>query len=201
MPLIQSHYVQIILHSLEASTQSGYDNISAKFLINCAEVLYEPITNLFNLSIVNEEYPDVLKRDNVVPIYRRKGGKNPVENYRAISIQPILAKIFEGFVNRALRNHIDKLITNNQHGFMKQKSCTTNLTCYTDFITKTFDNKTQLHTIYTDFRRAFYTVPHNLLLHKLNKQFGIEGKYAEMVRVLSFSNVLLLMGLVGIGTP
>ena len=94
-----------------------------------------------------------------------------------------------------------KLITNNQHSFMKQKSCTTNLTCYTDFITKTFDNKTQMHTIYTDFRRAFYTVPHNLLLHKLNKQFGIEGKYAEMVRVLSFSNVLLLMGLVGIGTP
>ena len=72
MPLIQSHYVQIILRSLEASTSSGYDNISAKFLINCAEVLYEPITNLFNLSIVNEEYPDVLKRDNVVPIYKRK---------------------------------------------------------------------------------------------------------------------------------
>ena len=58
---------------------------------------------------------------------------------------------------------------------MKKKSCASNLTCYTDFITKTFDNKSQTHTIYTDFRRAFDTVPHNLLLHKLHKQFGVEG--------------------------
>ena len=98
-----------------------------------------------------------------------------VENYRGISIQPILAKVFEGFVNRALRSHLSNLIIDNQDGFIQIKSCVTNLPSYSDFITKTFDNKTQTHSIYTDFRRAFDVVPHQLLLHKLNKQFGIEG--------------------------
>ena len=175
MPSITSHEVCNILRSLDSSTSSGYDNISAKFLIQCADVLCEPIANLFNLSINNGVYPDVLKRDNVVPIFKRKGKKTFVENYRGISIQPILAKVFEGFVNRALRSHLSNLIVDNQHGFMKSKSCVTNLTSYSDFITKTFDNKSQTHSIYTDFRRAFDVVPHVLLLHKLNKQFGIEG--------------------------
>ena len=175
MPLITSHEVRNILRSLDSSTSSGYDNISAKFLIQCADVLCEPISNLYNLSIINGEYPDVLKRDNVVPIFKRKGSKTAVENYRGIAIQPILAKVFEGFVNRALRSHLSNLIVDNQHGFMKSKSCATNLITYSDFITKTFDNKTQTHSIYTDFRRAFDVVPHKLLLHKLNKQFGVEG--------------------------
>ena len=76
MPHIKSHDVRNILRSLESSTSSGYDNISARFLIECADVLCEPIANLFNLSIINGEYPDVLKRDNVVPIFKRKGSKN-----------------------------------------------------------------------------------------------------------------------------
>ena len=173
MPPIDYNDVRNILRSLQPSTCSGYDNISATVLIKCADLIAKPIADLFNLSIARGEYPAVLKRDHVVPIFKRKGSKNCMENYRGISIQPILAKVFEGFVNRALRSHLYPLINTNQHGFLKNKSCATNLLCYSDFISKCFDEKCQTHTIYTDFKRAFDVVPHELLLLKINRQFGI----------------------------
>ena len=44
-----------------------------------------------------------------------------MKNYRAISMQPIIAKVFEGFVNRALREHLHLLLYENQHGFLKKQ--------------------------------------------------------------------------------
>ena len=175
MPRIKASDVRNILRSLEPSTSTGCDNISATFLIKCADSLCYPLADLFNISIQRGEYPDILKRDNVVPIYKRKGTKNSVDCYRGISLQPVIAKVFEGFINRALREHVTPLIYENQHGFLKNKSCASNLACYSDFISKTFDKKIQTHSIYTDFQRAFDVVPHELLLLKMNRRFGIEG--------------------------
>ena len=158
MPQIKYIDVQNILRSLQPSTASGSDNISATFLIKCSHLIAKPLVDLFNLSILRGEYPDILKRDNVFPVYKRKGSKNSIDCYRGISLQPIIAKIFEGFVNRALRDHLQPLINANQHGFLKSKSCTTNLASYADFISKCFDNKSQTHSIYTDFQHAFYVV-------------------------------------------
>ena len=110
-----------------------------------------------------------------MPIYKRKGTKNAIDCYRGISLQPVIAKVFEGFINRALREHVTPLIHQNQHGFLKNKSCASNLACYADFISKTFDMKSQTHSVYTDFQKAFDVVPHELLLLKMNRQFGIEG--------------------------
>ena len=175
IPLISASDVKNILRSLEPSTSTGSDNIPAVFIIRCADDLSKPIADLFNLSLLRGEYPTILKKDNVIPIYKRKGSKSEVISYRAISLQPILAKIFEGFVNKELRHHVTNMIIDNQHGFLPSKSCATNLLSYTDFISKSFDRKNQTHSIYTDFKKAFDLVPHHLLLLKLNKQFGIEG--------------------------
>ena len=108
-------------------------------------------------------------------IYDRNHFKKDVTGYRAIALQPIIAKVFEGFINRSLRIHINLLIKEDQHGFLKSKSCATNLLHFTDFVSKCFDRKSQTHVIYTDFRRAFDSVPHELLLLKLRSKFGIEN--------------------------
>ena len=62
---------------------------------------------------------------------------------------------------------------------MECRSTTTNLAVYTEIINKCFDDKVQLNSVYTDFSRAFDVVPHNLLLMKMERQFGITNNYLK----------------------
>ena len=182
------------LKNIKQHTSTGSDNIPAIFLLNTAESLCYPMCTIFNLSVRNGVYPDVLKLNHVIPIYKRKGDKNDVESYRGISIQPILAKVFERLVKKRLQPHIKSLISEKQHGFLPKKSCLTNLACYSDYISKHMDEKHDVHSIYTDFKKAFDSVPFNLLLHKLKCRFGIDGmelKWFESYLDNRFQRVVL----------
>ena len=174
MPPLTYDEVREKLKNLNVNGASGHDNMSAVFLSRSADVICVPLTDLFNRSLSEGVYPSVLKLNNVIPIFK-KGKKSDVLNYRGISIQPIIGKIFEFFVNKALRYHLKLLICEEQHGFMACRSTTTNLAVYTEIISKCFDDKAQLNAIYTDFSRAFDVVPHNLLLLKMERQFGISN--------------------------
>ena len=78
-------------------------------------------------------------------------------------------------VNDALKKHLKFLICDEQHGFTPGRSTTTNLLCYKDYISSALDDRAQVHSVYADFQKAFDTVPHQLLLHKMCNQFGVGG--------------------------
>ena len=166
------------LKSLNPHSSSGFSNIPAKVLIKCADQLCYPLCEIFNLSVSRGEYPNLLKFNNVLPIFKsgdKSRDKSCVESYRGISIQPIIAKLFESLVSKRLKPHIKHLITDEQHGFQPNKSTFSNLACYTDFITSALNDKCEVHSVYTDFSKAFDVVPHNLLLLKMSHHFGIDG--------------------------
>ena len=60
----------------------------------------------------------------------KKKAKNLNENYRPISLLPILAKIFENFLFEFLYDYLitDKFLTSCQSGFIKGDSCVNQLT-------------------------------------------------------------------------
>ena len=66
----------------------------------------------------------------------------------------------------------NKLITKSQHGFLKARSCLTNLLCFLEDITKWVDDGSPVDVVYLDFQKAFDKVPHQRLLTKL-KAYGI----------------------------
>ena len=112
-----------------------------------------------------------------------------------IAIQPVVSKLFEKIVNDALRSHLNLLICNEQHGFLPSKSTTTNLLAYKDFIAMALDDNVQVHSIYTDFHKAFDCVPHNLLLYKMSNLFGIYGNDLHWFRTyLSDRKQRVVMG-------
>jgi len=61
-----------------------------------------------------------------------------------------------------------------QHGFMKGRSCLTNLMCFSDQMTCLVDEGKAVDVIYLDFRKAFGTVPHSILLEKVDVH-GLNG--------------------------
>ena len=72
-------------------------------------------------------------------------------------------------------DHIRNLITESQHGFLRQRSCVTQLLSVLHAIGQSLDKNIQTDIVYLDFAKAFDSVDHQILLQKL-KSYGVRGQ-------------------------
>ena len=165
-----------IVLGLKSDCSAGWDGISSKVLKCARPVLVPVIVNLFNRCIVSGVFPKALKRSIVVPIY--KGGQRDcVNNYRPISILPVLSKVLEKVINKRLTHYLEgrKLLSESQYGFRSGKSTNDALHDLTDFVVNKLDSKLKCLSVFIDLAKAFDTVSLPKLLGKLENCFGIRG--------------------------
>ena len=98
-----------------------------------------------------------------------------MDNYRPISISPVASKILERAVQIQLLHHLDKSnqLSPFQCGFWKNHSTQDAVTYFTDCIRKSIDEGCVTAAVFVDFRKAFDSVNHQLLLKKL-PGYGIQ---------------------------
>ena len=110
------------------------------------------------------------KEANITPIFK-KGDKTDPSNYRPISLTAIPCKLMEKMIRDVMMEHIVKnnLITKEQHGFVRNKSCLTNLLETLDTVTDSFNNGHQSLVVFLDFQLAFDKVCHESLHYKLTQ--------------------------------
>ena len=89
----------------------------------------------------------------------------------------------ERLVKNAIVEHMttNNLFSEAQHGFLKGKSCVTQLLEYLEDITEAMNNGNDVDVIYLDFCKAFDKIPHRRLIKKLEK-YGIKGKVLNWIR-------------------
>ena len=102
------------------------------------------------------------------PLFK-KGSRNKSVNYRPVSLTSVICKVLETIIRDHMMDFLikHKLINPSQHGFLKARSCLTNLLCFFEEITKWVDEGSPVDVIYLDFQKAFDKVPHQRLLLKL----------------------------------
>ena len=87
------------LRGLKACKATGVDNIPAKILKFSANIIAPSLTFIFNLSLATGVYIDEWKCARVTSIFK-SGDRRQCENYRPISILPVVSKAFEKEVFR-----------------------------------------------------------------------------------------------------
>lgn len=120
-----------------------------------------------NLSIKTSTVPNIWKSAKVVPIF--KSGNNDLpENYRPISVLPMLSKVFEKAVYYQLLQFLEtnKLLSDLQFGFRKYRSTKLAAALLCDNVRKEMNNGNMIGAVYLDLSKPFDTIGHGLLLNK-----------------------------------
>ena len=151
--------------SLKRNKASGIDDINSNIVLDFFEVLKTPLFYIFRASLKEGVFPDEMK---VSPMF--KGGNNvQAENYRPVSVLPVLSKI----LGKIMDNRVYNYFVENKLLFPKQFGCQINTSTEHAIlesvrnITKSFENYQYVLGVFIDLKKAFGTVNHEILLHKL----------------------------------
>ena len=127
--------------TLYTSKWPGPDGLHPRPLAEMAEQLAEPFQALFSTSLEEGILPQGRKYGNVTPIFK-KGKKHQPGNYRPVSLTSITCRVMEKLVRNEIMEHLinNNLLSKFQHGFIKARSCTTQLLAVLDDCTDVIEH-------------------------------------------------------------
>ena len=171
-----------ILHSLNVNKSGGIDQIRPQDLKENAHIFAPLISKLINLRILEETFPQDIKTALVKPIYKSRA-KSDFNNYRPISILPIIEKVYEEILVRRLKCFIEKhkLIHKQQYGYQAGKSINKLLGDFTSYLNEAKSRRCHSLILFIDFSKAFDTLDHEKLMYRL-EQMGIRGPCYELIK-------------------
>lgn len=156
------------INELSTKKDCGPMGISTEFIKYNADRLTPIFKNIFDGIMSSGRVPEIWKQSYLIPI-PKKGNSTEISNYRGISIQSTIPKIFDKLLTRKILHHITPIIPPSQHGFTRARSTTTNLMCAAEFIQSHIYAGKQVDAIYFDLSKAFDRVDHHIMAMKLAK--------------------------------
>ena len=173
--------VSDILHSLK-NKSSHIITVPTKVLKYMSPLISGPLSVAINKSFSSSIFPGSMKQARIVPI-KKPGVSTDMNNYRPISILPIISKVYEKVVHRQLYSYLchKKILFHSQFGFQARVSRVHAIINYIQYLYDAIDQGHVVLSLFLDFREAFDSVEHNILLSNL-QYYGLRGDAMEWFR-------------------
>lgn len=157
-----------ILHKGK-STAPGHDYISKSMLRKLDQKVHLYVIKLYEFCLRTHNIPAEWKNGTIITIPKHNLDHSKTNNYRPITLLPVLGKNFEKIITNRIQQAIGNQIPRYQFGFKTNHSTIHPLSILTNNIETSKLNKEKSGAIFLDINKAFDSVWHHGLLFKLHK--------------------------------
>ena len=160
--------MEVEVMNLNAKKTGTFMNIPANVLKQVKGIIVEPLMQVWNVEIINnKKFPSKLKYADITPIFKKLDSILK-ENYRPVSILPVVSKIFERLMKNQMNMYIDQYLSPYLCGYRKGFNAQYALTAMIEKWKKCLDKRDGIAgAIFMDLSKAFDTINHELLVAKL----------------------------------
>ena len=152
-----------IILQLEKGKSVGHDNLAAEHFQNCHPCIIVIISNLFKSCGLLGFVPELFGKGIIIPIPKLNDANlNNVEDFRGITISPVLSKIFESCIMSEINSYLTT--SNRQFGFKKGVGCSDVLFTLNSVTNHYVTNNSTVNLCALDLSKGFDRVDHNYYL-------------------------------------
>ena len=172
--------IQTEIKNLDPKKAGTFMDIPAKKLKEVCDLVCDPLMTIWNEEIIKKKkFPAKLKLADISPIFK-KLENILIENYRPVSVLPIVSKVFERIMDKQTNVYMEKFLSPYLCGYRKGYSCQYALLAMIENWKASLDNGGFAGGILMDLSKAFDTINHKLLIAKLHA-YGFSTDALEIV--------------------
>ena len=169
------------LSKIKNNKAAGADGIPGEFLKYASDDICMPLSVIYNFMFEKGDWPAQWAEGLISPVHK-KASVNIPDNYRKITVMPVVGKVFESILNARLvyRNVTLEIDDPWQFGFKNNSRTTDNIFILQSIINRQKFKGKPLYLCFVDFTKAFDYINRHALYYKLIKR-GIHGKLLNII--------------------
>lgn len=164
---VDAELIESVLLKMARGKAAGLDELTVEHILFSHPVLVSMLVELINLIMFASHVPYGFRLSYTVPLSKDETGckRNSVDNYRAISISPVISKLFEHCILMRYSEFLGS--SPNQFGFKKRSSCGHAIYSVRKIVDQYVNSGSTVNLCSLDLSKAFDKMNHYALFIKL----------------------------------